>query len=237
MRDELLEGLGDIPEYGGRRVLLPQSHYIVGLTLDEDVQVSDESAEERYHEDFEDVNGEQVLLGGTPFMVLGVEASDGPFQGCGFNARFYLTPGKGRNIGFVNHAIKAVTGKSADTRVLKEYGFNFPKGLQRDELQAMFRKYFLSLGPQDRLSLMTAYARTDEWNGATVIAKVGIEAGDERTDESTGETYVPQFNRIQGFHAVDDPKKGSDLVYAAWVKKQCFPKQYDAAVEMGLVSV
>lgn len=247
--------LGDIGEYGGgRRVLLPESFYIVSLNVD-DTGVTDPAFEKEQdnegndvpvmtlNEDgspFLDANEEEVQRGGSPFVDLECVSDEGPFQGHGFKGRFWLTPGKGRNIGFVQHTANAITGKKCDTRVLKEYGFIFdavPKNLTPGErkqameaAQQQFRKYFYALGNDERLDFMVKYCRIGQWDGKSAVAKVGIEEGNERENETTGETYIPEFNRYQGFYNLNATKKG-----AGWVRNVCHPKQLIAAVEMGLV--
>ena len=241
--------LGDIPEYGGGpRVLLPESYYNMTLAvLDTDTTdpaVDDEEnpvmTKEKDGSLFEDANGEQVQRGCSPYVELECEADEGPFQGHGFRGRFWLTPGKGPNIGFVQHAAKAISSKTVNTKLLNEFGFEFPaigKSLSSEalkqarlEAQQLFRKYFYVLSADDRLDFMVRYCRVGEWDGKSVVVKVGIEPGQERMDDTTGQLYTPEFNRYQGFHALNDASKG-----AGWVRSVCHRKQERAAVEMGLI--
>ncbi len=246
--------LGDIGEYGGGpRVVLPESFYICTVNVDE-TGVSDPAFEKEQDEEgndvpvmtleengelFLDANEEPVQRGGSPFVDLECAVDEGPFQGYGFKGRFWLTPGKGKNIGFVQHAANAISGKKCDVRVLKEYGFEFPatpKNLtpaqlkaSRQEAQQMLRKYFYALGHDDRLDFMTKYCRLGTWDDKSAVTKVGIELGNERENETTGEVYIPEFNRYQGFYALNHAKKG-----AGWVRSVHHPKQTKVAVEMGL---
>lgn len=225
--------LGDIPEYGGGpRVLLPASYYIGTLEVDE-VDMSPEREGVIENEDgspFLDANDNEVTLGHSPYAQMTCEVDEGPFAGNGFTGRFWLTPGKGRNIGFVQHAAKAISGQGVNTKVLSDFGFEFPAKQTQEEAQQMYRRYFYALGAEDRVTFMTKYCNIGKWDGKSVVVKVGIEDGNEKQNETTGELYTPQFNRFQGFSSLNAGKKG-----AGWVRNVCHPKQENWAIELGLV--
>jgi len=236
----LLDALGDIPEYGsGPRIVLPEGLYVMDIEVGEQTttdQGDDIMTDKVWSKGqivdevpVEDVNGSEVLVGGTPYVELTTTPAEGPFEECGFQSRFYLTPGKGRNIGFVNHACKAITGKPVDVKVLGEFGFDFEGLSEQSEIQTRFRACYLALTPEQRLDLMVRYARVVQWDGKTAVVKVGVEER-ERTDEATGAKYMVPFNRVQGFHAIDDPKRG-----AGYVRKVQHPKQTAYAIEAGLI--
>ncbi len=242
--------LGDIPEYGGGGwVRLPDSYYIGAINVvdveatdpqtndqDEPNLIEDENVQGGF---FLDCNDNQVQKGNTVYATLEFEAIEGPFEGNGFTSRFYLTPGKGPNIGFVQNAAN-VLGGGVNLKVLKDWGFEFPvvgknvtgEALKeaRREAQQLFRKYFLSLTADDRITFMTKYCNIAKWDGTEAVVKVELEAGDERTDDF-GQVSTPQFNRYKGFYALNHGKKG-----AGWVRNVCHRKQAVHAMEMGLVN-
>lgn len=220
--EQLLDDLGDIGEYGGGWVLLPESHYLMDVSLAGDPDVTPEggASGDKYIEDFE-IDGEAVLAGGSPYLPLALSATEGPFAECGFESRFYVTPGKGPNIGFVNHAVKAVTGRAVDLSALSRFGIDVV-GASAEEKQQAFRIGFLQLGPQDRLDFMAMYARFDLWDGASAVVKVGREAGQK---EGT------MFNRIQGFHSVTDGKRGQ-----GYVRGKCFENQEKVGLAEGTLT-
>jgi hypothetical protein len=231
MSSEVLAALGEQAEFsgGGQRVILPESYFPVSLTVEE-TGVTEEK--EDFVAGVVDVDGNQVPIGGSPFVQLACEVTGGPFEGHGFSARQFLTPGKKAGyIAFINSAIKAVTGKPANIGVFGEFGMEFPADVKRDQARQMLRTYFYSMDPDRRLDFMTKYARIAEWDGRKCVAKIGQELGQERTDEATGAAYAPVFNRYQGFYAISDKDHG-----AAWVTAHCFDKQKEAAVEAGITA-
>jgi len=225
--------LGDVGEFGGgARVILPKSYYIMGLTVGDvdasNLRTNDED-EPIMIEDFEDANGDEVQAGGTPFVTIESVVNEGPFAGEGFNARFYLTPGKGKYIGLIQHAVRAITGKRANVKVLSEYNFEFKGDETPEEAQQQFRKYYSALTVDDRLDFMVKYCRVGEWD-TDAIASVDAEEGQERENETTGEIEIPLFNRYKGFYSLSDGKKGQ-----GYVRKVCHRKQERVAIEMGLI--
>jgi hypothetical protein len=231
--EQLLSDLGDIPEYGGApRVLLPESYYIATVSIgDPDVsnvggQSGDATLKDEDGEEILNAAGDPIPVGGSPFSNVSIAVEEGPFTECGFDSRFYFTPGKGRNIGFINHAVKAVTGKPVDLKALDEFRVKIPSG-DRDRAQQAFRFAYLEMTPEQRLAFMSKYARLDLWEGRGVVVKVGREMR-EFTDEATGAQVERWFNRIQGFYALDDAKKG-----AGFVRSKCHEKQEAVGLEEG----
>jgi hypothetical protein len=217
----LLEALGETPEYGTRkaRVILPESLYIahigveeVGVTPEREGVVKDSSGEV-----FTNIRGEEVALGNSPYVQVTTTVHEGPLVGNGFSSRFYITPGKGRNIAFVN--IKA----------LAEFGITLPQGASTEDSQRAFAQNYLSLDPEQRLAFMCKWANVDQWDGKIVVVKVGQEAGEERINEFTGLPETPIFNRLQGFYAMTDTKRG-----AVTVRGSYHAQHLEAATAMGI---
>jgi hypothetical protein len=226
---DVVAALGDMPELGGsQRVVLPDSFYPMRLEV-EDVSVTDERDHldgdgnvdpNQVIEGLTDVEGNPVPKGGVPYVQMKATVTAGPFaEVASFSSRLHLTPGKGKFIGFINHATKSVTGQPVNREILKKYGFEFGEGLSEAETQQVFRVYWFSLSPADRQKFMSEWCNLGKWDGAPCIVKVGTDKVDRR-NEVTGEEYSVYFNRFQGFYALNDTKKG-----LAWTKKACFPAQ------------
>lgn len=173
-----------------------------------------------------DSEGEPALIGGSPYAEITATVVEGPFEGCDFRSRFWLTPGRGRNIGFVNNACKAITGRPVDVATLAKFGVKFTPGMSPVDTQQALRRRYLALDPETRLDFMVQYARVADWSGKGVVMAVGQEDG--RPNEETG--VPPVFNRIQGFWALADGKDGAANVRGVW-----HDKQTEAGIALGLL--
>jgi hypothetical protein len=208
-----------------RRVVLPVSHYVMQIELEE-TGLSKES-ETDFVEDVLDVSGNPVPRGNSPYAQLLMTVSEGPFEGESFSSRIYLTPGKGKYIGFHVNACNSITHKPTDSSLYKEFGFTFEDGWTGENVQKAFRFYFYNLEPTKRQDFMLRWARVPEWDGKQVVVKVGHELETRTNDD--GEEYEITFNRIKGLWSTNDPKKG-----AAFVKKSCYPFQQQRKTDMDL---
>ena len=226
----ILAGLGEIEEYsGGDRVLLPISYYIMNIPDVDAIEASAEGGEsgDNTRANITDIDGNDVLTGGTPFCNVQFNVTEGPFEGCSMKPRLYFTPGKGRNIGFINSMVKGVTGQSVDLAAIREFNFIMPQAGSPDEIQEAFAKNFYTLSAEDRVAFMSQYCRWGQWAGQDVVVKVGHEDG--RPDEATGVT--PIFNRALGFYTLDHTKKG-----AAYVRNTCHAEQEAEGKAQGILS-
>lgn len=246
---QIADLLGDIGEYGGgARIKLPPSFYIVAIELGEvdatpqrSKDDTDDQGNKLWSDDdlyifdgdnyFLDGNEEKVCRGGSVYAEISCTVEEGPFAGNGFQSRFWLTPGKGKNIGFVQHAAKAISGRGMNMKALTDFGFIFTGKEDQSEAQQKFRKFYYALGVEDRLNFMIQYCNLSKWDGKSAVAKVDIEDGQEKLDETTNQLYTPQFNRYKGFYALNDGKKG-----AGYVRNVCHPKHEQWALEMGVIT-
>jgi len=229
---DILSQLGEFEEFGDRapRVILPESHYPVEITLNEVglTKVRDTALVPA----LVDENGNQledVVGGGVPYLDLAVKVVDGPFgevEGAGFSFRQSCTPGKGGYIGFVAGATRAVTGQAPDAAAITKYKFQFPNGADDKQAQQLFRTQFFLLDPEERKDFMTIFTRARLWNGRKAIVRVSHDLV-ERTNDITGETYTATYHRVEGYFALNHPKKG-----LAWVKSACYPEQAAALEEI-----
>jgi len=213
--DAAVQAMGEIEEYSSNRTTLPDSYYPGILSVIQyDVTLPK----------YEDPEHPTVMTGGgSPFFQLGLAVVEGPYKGAETESRFYLTPGKGPNIGFVNSAIKNVTGKPADTTALKQFEFTALTG-NKESIQGGFRDQFRALSADDRKIFMEKYARVRSWDGRKVIVKVGVEENTWTTDE--GEERTTMRNRFAGFFTLTHSKKG--LTYC---KHTAFPMQEEYIAE------
>lgn len=236
---DFLNQLGEFQEFGDRqtRVILPPSLYPVELTLDE-VGLSPTYDDSEITPALVDENGEPIVgedgepikraAGGVPFLALSVKVVDGPFadvEGQGFSFRQNLSPGKGKLIGFITAAVKAVTGKPADRAATDKYKFQFPNGADAAVTQQLFRTQFFLLDPEERRDFMTIFARAREWDGKKVIIKVGHEHKDKVSE--AGRPYTATYHKVDGYFGFNDPKRGLKHVTA-----KCYPEQQAVLEEM-----
>lgn len=215
-----LEAQGEVAEFGGKRILLPESFYPVRVTIEE-VGTSKENDDGS---------------GGSVFVQLNGLVYDPkcPFSGNDQSARIWLTPGKtGAYMGWLAATVKAITGQPVDTTALDKFGIN-PEGNDKEELRESFREQYLTLTVEERLAFMIQYARLNTWDGRQCIAHVTHEASNRaKVDEATGQEYFPVFGRFQGFYSLTDAKKGLQFV-----QQVCYATQaeHKAAMDAAQVS-
>lgn len=223
--NHLTDPENEMPEVGGgQRVILPESFYPVRVEV-QDWGVTDLS-ETEVVDGVMDPGGQAIPKGGTPYAQLELTVTDGPFEGCSFITRYFLTPGKGRFLMYHAHSCRAITGKPFDVAVLPQYNIDIPDSASVEETQALVRQGYYNCDPQQRKELMLKLARVEHWDNRPAIARVSIEEF-QRDDPMTGRQYTGYSNRVSGFYAIDDPKKG-----VSWVKQTCFKAQERAFEEM-----
>ena len=128
-----------------------------------------------------------------------------------------------------------MSGKPVDESILEEFGFVAP-GLSGDEkedgftMRGALKDFYNTLDHAARLNMITRFLRIAEWDSRDCVVKVGREDGQERMNDTTGQIETPVYNRIQGFHALDDRKRG-----AGYVRQVCHPKQLAYAIDAGLI--
>lgn len=229
---DILGQLGEIEEFGGGpRVILPESYYPVELTMDEfgvsklsDDRVLEPPLVDEKGQPVVDGEGNQLELaaGGSPFLKLNAKVIEGPFaevEGANFDFRQSVTPGKGGFIGFVNSAVKAVTGQAPNRQALTKYNFNFLQQADAKVVQQLFRTQFYLLQPDERKDFMAIWTNASQWDGKKCVIKVTHEVN-TRVNEVTGEEFTVTYHRVGGYYPINHPKKG-----LAWVRKTCFPAQ------------
>jgi hypothetical protein len=227
----VLDLLGETPEFGGTRVVVPESYYPMTLSVGE-IGVT---------ETREGTGGEGGLVGGTPYVELGGEITNGPYKGVAVSERLWLTPGKigskGGMIGLLNAACKTITGQPAVVAALGEFGIElpeeFPEGTSDEEARAEVRRAFIEgfagLTPDQRLALMTKYLRLGNWDGKQVIGKVGLEEQSVLDDMGrpmvqNGVPVVRRRNRWMGFHGVQEKHK-THGTWGGYFTKVCLEQQ------------
>lgn len=151
-----------------------------------------------------------------PFSRVSCYVTEGPFATRSVAPMLYLTPGKGQNLHFLRAAAHAITGKPADGQAFTKYAVPVNPTMNVPERMAAFVSWFYEVAADEtRLDFMVDYLRVKEWNGKTVVTRMGVEQGRSmRTNEETGESYYPVYNRILGFWPMGDPVHGRSWVVA-----------------------
>ena len=242
--------MGEQAEFGGDRHVVPESYYLVELSVGDEPGVSDVKTEGEYNL--------WDSAGGAPYIQLsGKVVSGGAYKGdVIFIWRHWMSPGApkqrvkydksttpwtpipqfdddenalmkaGGGTPLMRSACRAITGKPANDQALLAAGFTPPdvSGLEgRDKQFAVnfaFGEFFGNLEPADRLDLMLRWLRVSEWSGKTVAVHVTVEPG-------FGENPQPS-NRFQGFYPPDHAKYGAAVIEAKYV-----PEQEAANAELG----
>lgn len=235
--------LGETQEYGGRRLVLPESYYPMQLAIGE-VKTTDLKTNQ---------DGE-IIGGGTPEINVIGSVFEGPFEGSDVKARLYPTPGKaGGGFGLFIGATSAVTGQRANVvEALKKHGIVLPSqgALNEKDYRVLAREAirdgFLNLDPAKRLAVVLEAFRFAEWDGKKAIVKLIVETsyfhvvGDTKTQlrdvkggMSAKQQYEEYFNnegpdsvvsyddnRWNGYFALDSAEKGLGFVRAVEFAKQ-----------------
>lgn len=159
---------------------------------------------------------------GTPGAEIQLTVASGPFQGEEITTTLWLTPGgegkTGKFISWVNHVIRAITGKYPNFAAATGMGFQVQQ--DRASNQQAFCDWFNTLDEAQKLDLMKQYAHISEWNGKQVVVKLDVErdaitdpdTGEAKYDEATGEPLYFSRNRVAAVYPPSDPKFGKAYV-------------------------
>lgn len=217
----LLEAIGEREEARGGRTVLPESRYIMRLTVEETgvTEASERSP------------------GGTPYLQLNGSVLEGPFEGTDASIRLFLSPGKvkvsaktgteygGGFLSFLLGATRKITGKPANEDAFAQNGFDVPEReageSDRDfgfRLRLAISQWYAEQEPAVRLKTMLALTRANEWDGKVVVAGVNLE--EQEYTGSDGEQRTGYRNSWGSFTTLDDAKHGKAFVRAVEHVKQ-----------------